>query len=110
MDDINVHLPFPHPKQDEILSHPARFKVMVAGRRFGKTIVSLEKCVLEASNPKSTIWYIAPTYRQSKLIAWKILSEWLHDPIFKRNETELSVQLPNGSTIALKGAMYQIVL
>ena len=77
---------------------------MVAGRRFGKTVVSLEKCILEASKPKANVWYVAPTYKQAKLIAWKILSEWLHDPIFKRNETELSVQLPNGSTISLKGA------
>jgi len=31
------------PVMEEIATHPARFKVVVAGRRFGKTYLSLIK-------------------------------------------------------------------
>ena len=51
------------------------------------------------------VWYVAPTYKAAKEIAWDMListvPEWM---ILKRNETELSLKLYNGSVISLKGA------
>lgn len=79
--------------------------MIVTGRRFGKTTAALEKCLLEANKPKAQIWYVAPTYRQAKQIAWKMLREFLEGwPDCKWNETELSVTIPNETTISLKGA------
>lgn len=59
-----------------------------------------------ASQPNKDIFYIAPTYRQAKLIAWKKLKQKLIDVrwVKKINETELSLILKNNSTISLKGA------
>jgi hypothetical protein len=56
--------------------------------------------------PNRTVWYVAPTYRQAKMIAWKKLKNKLLDLrwVSKINETELSIELKNGSTISLKGA------
>jgi hypothetical protein len=49
-------------------------------------------------------WYLAPTYRQAKAIAWKrlieILPEWMR---VKTNETELVVEIKGGYRIAFKG-------
>lgn len=100
-----IYLPYPHPKQAQILYDPHRFLVVVTGRRFGKTTVALEKCILAARKEKAQIWYIAPTYRQAKQIAWKMLCEFLRGwSTCKKNESELSITLPNNATISLKGA------
>lgn len=57
------------------------------------------------NNPKCIAWYIAPTYRQAKLIMWQMLLDLIPEQaIHKRNETELIIWLRNGSTISLKGA------
>lgn len=51
--------------QNEILSHPARFKVAVCGRRFGKTYLAGIRLLLQAKNkPKSFSMFVAPSYRQ----------------------------------------------
>jgi len=92
--------------QKAIVSAPQRFKVVVAGRRFGKTHLSI-RCLCEyARIPDKEIWYVAPTYRQAKMITWKKLKNKLVDLKWaaKINETELSIGLKNGSTISLKGA------
>jgi len=92
--------------QDEIFGNPARFKVVVAGRRFGKTVLAL--CTLLHSSWEkagSINWYTAPTYRQAKQIAWTMLKSFTDASwIASRNETDLSLTLINGSIIALRGA------
>jgi phage terminase large subunit len=100
-----VRLPYPHVRQKSIIYHKKRFKVMVCGRRFGKTTAALIACMLRAiEKPKSIIFYIAPTYRQAKSIAWSMLSEWVGQAYARKNEQELVLELPNGSKIYLKGA------
>ncbi|KKM77747.1 hypothetical protein LCGC14_1367030, partial [marine sediment metagenome] len=37
-----------HPAQAEIHVHPGRFKIVAAGRRFGKTVFSVIRCFEEA--------------------------------------------------------------
>lgn len=92
--------------QRQIVSAPQRFKVACCGRRFGKTTLAIWLMCREASQPDKEIFYIAPTYRQAKMIAWKKLKNKLLDLrwVKKINETELSIILKNGSTISLKGA------
>ena len=92
--------------QKSIVDAPQRFKVCVAGRRFGKTHLAIRELCWHAREPDRDVWYIAPTYRQAKMITWKKLRKRLVDLNWakKINETELSVLLKNGSTISLKGA------
>ena len=92
--------------QNEIVQAPQRFKVVVAGRRFGKTFLSIRELCYHAKEPNRTVWYVAPTYKQAKMIAFKALKKKLVELRWtsKINETELSFELKNGSTIALKGA------
>jgi hypothetical protein len=49
---------------------------------------------------------VAPTYKQAKQIVWRKLKNKLMDLRWARkiNETELSIELKNGSWISLKGA------
>jgi len=83
-----------------------RYKVINCGRRAGKSfLISVEMLKFATENPQSIIWYISPTYRQSKLIMWSILLNLIPAEIIKKtNETEMVFELINGSTINLKGA------
>ena len=91
--------------QFEVYSSTARFRVLVAGRRFGKTYLSIPELIRMANGPDREAWYIAPTYRQAKQIAWKQLKKTARPYIAgKPNETDLSIDLLSGGRIALRGA------
>ena len=92
--------------QSEIFLSPARFRAVVAGRRFGKTFLSTGEILRAASNGVNrNCWYVAPTYGAAKEIAWDMLLDTIPEQyIKKRNETALNLKLINGSSIALKGA------
>jgi hypothetical protein len=92
--------------QSDIFSSSARFRTVVAGRRFGKTFLSTIEILRAAIGGKNrNVWYIAPTYGSAKEIAWNMLIQTIPEEyIAKTNETSLTIKLINGSTIALKGA------
>jgi hypothetical protein len=89
-----------------VADDPSRFKVVVAGRRFGKTYLSMREICFRARIPNQEIFYITTSYRAAKMILWKPLKRRLMDLrwVKKINESELSILLKNGSTISLKGA------
>jgi phage terminase large subunit len=92
--------------QKQVVDDNTRFRVVVAGRRFGKTHLSIRELCYHAREPNKDCWYVAPTYRQARQIVWKKLKQRLIDLKWteKINESELSITLRNGSTISLKGA------
>ena len=92
--------------QTDIFTSDSRFRVVVAGRRFGKTFLSTGELLRQAVNkPGSHCWYVAPTYKAAKEIAWGMLIQTIPpEYIDKSNETSLTLTLINGSTISLKGA------
>lgn len=94
------------PAQTQIVHDQHRFRVVIAGRRFGKTHLSIRELCRHAREPNKEVIYVAPTYKMAKNIVWKKLKNRLQDLrwIKKHNETELKLELVNGSTISLKGA------
>ena len=98
-----MHLTKP---QSKIYSDENRFRVVVAGRRFGKTFLSVTELVTQALKGKRKVcWYVAPTYKAAKEIAWDMLLAFLpKEYIQKTNESSLTVTLWNASIISLKGA------
>lgn len=94
-----------HPGQVEVWNSPSRFKVIVAGRRWGKTRYALTTIIKEAAIRKRLIWYIAPTYPMAKDIMWPDLCDSIpHNWIKKINETKMVIWLKNGTRIMCKGA------
>jgi phage terminase large subunit len=89
-----------------IADAPFRFRVACCGRRFGKTHLALREIAKFAALPDQKVIYVAPTYRMAKNILWKKLKRKLTaiNWVRKVNETELSLELVNGSEIQLKGA------
>jgi len=92
--------------QNEIAQDTHRFKVAICGRRFGKTYLSIRQMCYHARLPAQNVWYITSSYRAAKMIVWKPLKRRLLDLrwVKKINESELTIDLKNGSSISLKGA------
>lgn len=92
--------------QTQVWDNNHRYKVINCGRRSGKsTIASAKMTEFAIKNNKTIVWYVAPTYKQAKQIMWQMLAEVVPTAaIFKKNETELKIELKNGSSIHLKGA------
>lgn len=90
--------------QSQVWKGSTRFKVLICGRRFGKTFFALTWLLAQAGAKKGIYYYIAPSYIMAKSIAWRLLKEMAQDIFSVKNESELYVELPNGSVIQLKGA------
>ena len=106
-----------HDHQLEIFQDPHRFKVVAAGRRFGKSYLAAVTLFVEASKNEKVrsdgvtvdlalekVYYVAPTFTQGKEILWPLLKELGHDLIAQSYENNASITLVNGRTIAIKGA------
>jgi len=91
--------------QREVYECGKRFRMLTAGRRLGKTHLCLVQLIAWAAEKRGSLnWYIAPTYRAAKSIAWRQLKAMIPPQLFKgKNETDLSIELINGSRIELKG-------
>jgi len=49
-----------HPGQREVWESPARFKVVAAGRRFGKTMLAAAKAIeVAASKPDAVVTWVS---------------------------------------------------
>lgn len=98
--------------QYEIHTDKTRFKVIVRGRRGGKTEEEIEGAVMDAVTDPGRHWIVGPSYKQIKSIVWTRLKAVLavdRDWIF--NEQELYAHNPNildesgtPTRIELKGA------
>ena len=91
--------------QSEVFYSKKRFRVLVAGRRFGKSYLACIELFTKAlERPGETFFYCAPTYRMAKDIAWKVLKKIVPPQYIRsKNETDLKLELINESTIELKG-------
>jgi len=91
--------------QLSVFHNPARFRVVVAGRRFGKTQLSLLEMIRAARGRNRRVWYVAPSFDQAKRILWQRLKAvtkpfWTERP----TSTDLTVHLRDNSTITLRGS------
>ena len=91
--------------QLEVAKDSHRFRVICAGRRSGKSVLARLTLLKWALSNIGTYYLVSPTYRQAKEIHWReFRKEIPRSWVVKSNETELSIQLKNGSIIELKGA------
>ena len=94
------------PMQSRVISDPTRYRVVISGRRAGKTYGAVLEMIRAACDKKgAVVWFIAPTLADARETAWKELlavvpREW----VTSVNRTELSMRLVNGSEITLLSA------
>lgn len=92
--------------QQTISNDPARFRVICAGRRFGKSYLAINELAKFARYPNQRCLYIATTYRQAKGVIWNDLLQMLSEKnwVKKINQSDLTVTLVNNSTITLRSS------
>jgi phage terminase large subunit-like protein len=104
MAELDVKL---HPAQLEIFNSDKRFKVVSAGRRFGKSRLAAWILIIKAlQSDTKDVFYIGPTFQQAKDIMWGMLKELLHgtELIEQTHENTATMTLTNGRKISLKGS------
>lgn len=107
--DLNFRL---HPAQAQIFASDARFKVVAAGRRFGKSYLARMMMLIEAFKTEKNgqdltdkkVLYVAPTQKQARDIMWNPLVNLIAPLNPRARETECIITLPNKREIHLSGA------
>lgn len=102
-----------HPAQLKIFNDKRRFKVVAAGRRFGKSYLSCVNLLIEGlkstnergySLADKRVFYVAPTFDQGKRIIWDLIKILGEDVIKSTLENQAIITLINGRKIEIKGA------
>lgn len=102
----------PHPEQLRLINSPARFKVVPAGRRSGKTERAKRNLIIQALKESSQGEWLdyryfaaAPTRDQAKAIFWSDLKamvpSWMR--VGRPRESDLTIQLITGAEIVVVG-------
>lgn len=90
--------------QQKVFNDTARFKVVAAGRRCGKSRLAAWSMIVRAlQSPKCTVFYVAPTQGQARDIMWSLLEDLAHPVIATKHVNNMEFKLINGSRIMLKG-------
>ncbi len=88
----------PRELQAKLHNELNRFNVLVMHRRFGKTVFAINEMIdqgLRCARKNPQFAYIAPTYKQAKMVAWEYLIDFTKNiPGMEINKSELSVTIP----------------
>jgi len=93
--------------QREVFADTARFKVVVAGRRCGKTRMSAVTMLvkgLECKSTDATVLYVAPTYGMARTLMWDLLLVLGEPIIAKSNVNDGEITLINKVKLRIRGA------
>ena len=109
MDEKRVKIKYrPREQFRSFHSRKQRWSVLVCHRRAGKTVATLNDLIRGAVNeckPEGRYAFIFPQRNQAKDTAWRYLRRYAEPLLAKPpNESELRVDLVNGSMIRLYGA------
>ena len=93
----------PHPGQLEVHNSDARFKVLSAGRRWGKTRLGVNEC-LDAASKGGRAWWVSPSYKTSE-VGWRPLRQIARKiPNAEVRLVDRMVALPGGGFVAVRSA------
>ena len=95
-------LPKLHPAQLEVAKSKARFRILVAGRRFGKTRLGTLLCLAKAMEGKNA-WWVAPTYAMA-LEGWKTVRDLAGKYGMEVKESEKTVYTKAGGFVTVRTA------
>jgi predicted phage terminase large subunit-like protein len=107
-----VYLPQALPHQLPVLLSPARQKLVVCGRRWGKTGTGLmatvmghgpHRTAMAGAIDGATIWWVAPTFTIASII-WRQLKRATKDAWTEKSETEHRIDLPGSGSIKVCSA------
>ena len=91
---MRIELSEPHYNQQRILDSSSRFRVIMCGRRFGKSELSQIEIISEALKGNN-VAYITPTYKLAKTFFEKLIKIVQ----FEHNKSDLIIQFPNDGSV-----------
>jgi phage FluMu gp28-like protein len=98
----------PRDSQRLVFASPARFLVLDAGRRFGKSLTGLNWLLAGACEMPRENWYVSPIYGQGKMAFRTFLSaahKGKAEGVFKNiSHSEMRVEFVNGAAMTFKSA------
>jgi hypothetical protein len=97
--EIKLQLTALHPAQLEVTQQAKRFNVVCCGRRWGKTVLGMDRLIHPALEGKPVAWF-APNYR---LLAdvWRELQATLAPVITRTNQQEWRLELSGGGVVEM---------
>lgn len=111
-----IELPTLFTEQQQIANHPARFKVLACGRRFGKTSIAFE-LISDHLLSGSSVAYFAPSHMMTTEL-WEQIKRVYHPMITRIREAESRIEFINDAlfetwtarTEAVRGRKYHFVV
>ena len=102
-DKVELLTPEPYDLQAEIIEHPAKRKVVCAGRRAGKTVMAGLMAINALREGKRVL--LSSTSQEQSDAFWEYITEWLvpvyNEPSFYKNESRRIIKW-NGGRIRVK--------
>jgi len=92
----------PHPGQAEVHRDPSRFKVLAAGRRWGKTRLVVNEC-LDVAAKGGRAWWVAPSYKMSE-VGWRPIRRIGSKLGADVRLVDRMITLPNGGSVTVRSA------
>lgn len=93
----------PHDGQWQVIRDPSRFRVLAAGRRWGKTRLAVWECLAAAAR-KGRAWWVAPTYPLAAE-GWRPLRAIAQTvPGARVLEVDKEIRLPSGGLVQVRSA------
>jgi hypothetical protein len=101
-----------HPHQFDVFNDPRRFKIVAAGRRWGKSRLAVAVAIAGALQNEMNgydlqdmgVFIVAPTHDQAKRIYLPIINRIANPLITKRNSMTGRFEFENGRWIEVRGA------
>lgn len=83
-------------------NHPARFKVLAAGRRWGKTRLGVHEC-LDVASSGGRAWWVAPNYKMGE-VGWRPLRIMAGKVGALVRKVDRQITMPNGGEVTVRSA------
>lgn len=100
---LTINFPPLHPTQKAVASSPARFRVLAAGRRWGKSRLGSALCVAEGLRG-GRAWWVAPTYKLAA-VGWRMIRKLSRTiPGVEIRKVDRMVVFPNGGEVQVRSA------
>src|SRR5215467_136416 len=95
--EIKLQLTALHPAQLQVVQEAKRFNTLSCGRRWGKTVLGMDRLIHPALQGKPVAWF-APNYRLLSDV-WRELQALLQPIIIRANQQERRLELHGGGVI-----------
>jgi len=106
MNEVKLRLPIrPHVNQKHLVRPTARFNVIAAGRRFGKTEAEKLGDILRVMDDKKNTWWVNPTF-DNTTDTWHEFVQFFEQFVSRDdiNKSRREIRVPGGGRLRMLGA------